>query len=112
MSKTVALTNLQYAVMTRRVLPYAMEIFNMLKENCTDDKMTHFGIDMVEFRKEFPISDVGETVMLNIIEQFLKKNYVVQSLGFPYSNENKDVEDDSMIYITYKKKSTAVCRSQ
>jgi len=112
MSKTVALTSLQYAVLTRRVLPYAMTIFNMLKENCTNDKMTYYCIDMVAFRKEFPISDVGETVMLNIIEKLLKKNYVVSSIGFPYANENKDVEDDSAIYIDYKKKSTSVCRSQ
>ena len=112
MSKSITLHPLQYTVLVRRVLPYAMEIFNMLKKNCTDNKMTYFTLDMVEFRKEFPINDVEETVMMNIIEQFLKKDYVVESIGFPYSNENKDVEDDSTIYIDYKKKSTAVCRAQ
>ena len=84
----------------------------MLKKSCTDDKMIYFRLDMANFRKEFPIGDAGETLMLNIIEQLLKKDYVVSSLGYPYANENKDVEDDSTIYIDYKKKSTAVCRAQ
>jgi hypothetical protein len=50
--------------------------------------------------------------MMNVVEQFLKKDYIVESIGFPYANENKDVDDDSTIYVNYKKKSTAVCRAQ
>jgi hypothetical protein len=95
------------------MLPFAMHLNRLFNENAREHGTTHSEVDMSEFRKIIKhTDDIAETVMLSILKQLLEEKLVVMSFGFPYSNENKDVENDSVLYVDYKKRVTAASREQ